>query len=61
MSEPKSLTRTQIEQLIAYCEERETVKWYYGNREQFEKRHKRIVEYLNELLKQYEPKIGGTD
>ena len=47
----KDWKRTEIEQLLSYCEHREREMWYYGNREYFEKRHESIKEKLNEMLK----------
>jgi hypothetical protein len=43
------LTAKELEQLISYVYDRESVGWYYGNKEQFEKRHENIKREL-ELL-----------
>jgi len=39
-----------INQLMAYAENRDRDGWYYGNREQFEKRHLEILEFLNKII-----------
>lgn len=39
-----------INQLLAYVENRDREGWYYGNREQFEKRHREILEFLRGFL-----------
>lgn len=44
------MTQTQIEQLLAYCESAEREGWYYGNKEQFIKRHEAIVKFLEKML-----------
>lgn len=46
---PIRLTRTMLEQLQSYVDHRDDPDrggWYYGNREQFEKRHNTIKEWL---------------
>lgn len=45
------LTLAEINQLLAYCEERDRDGWYYGVREHFEKRHESIVKKLNLMIK----------
>jgi len=40
-------TPAELNQLLEYCFERERSIWYYGNKEQFEKRHKSIIKKLN--------------
>ena len=42
-------TPTEVSQLLSYCEDVEREGWYYGNREQFNKRHKNIVNKLKSL------------
>ena len=42
---------TEIYQLIYYCREREKENWYYGNKEQFEKRHADIKKELEKARK----------
>lgn len=46
----EKLTDAQIRQLLSYCEEREREGWYRGNKAHFEKRHKKIIEYLESLI-----------
>jgi hypothetical protein len=36
------LTIPQLQQLLSYVHDREREGWYYGNKEQFEKRHEQI-------------------
>jgi len=40
------LTDAERNQLRSYLEERDREGWYYGNREQFERRHLRLKELL---------------
>lgn len=44
------LTGTELEQLMTYVLDREQIGWYYGNKEQFEKRHQNIKRELELLL-----------
>ena len=44
------LTRTELQQLINYCKERDKDGWYYGNKEQFDKRHFEIETQLERAL-----------
>ncbi len=44
------LTDTELQQLMTYVLDREQVGWYYGNKEQFEKRHQNIKRELDLLL-----------
>jgi hypothetical protein len=48
------LRTTHFDQLISYAESAEREGWYYGNEDQFQKRHKEILEFLNEQLKSLE-------
>lgn len=41
-------TKTELEQLYSYCEDREREGWYYGNKKQFENRHESIKKKLKE-------------
>jgi hypothetical protein len=43
--EPK-LTRALVEQMRSYFDDRDEVGWYYGNKEQFEKRHEIIRQWF---------------
>ena len=40
---------TEIEQLNNYLESAEEEGWYYGNKEYFDKRHKRLKEFISKL------------
>lgn len=55
MSSPKDkekrITHTEAIQLLCYIEEREREGWHYGNKQQFEKRHKNIKKYIENLIK----------
>jgi hypothetical protein len=50
------LRTTHFDQLISYAESAECEGWYYGNKDQFQKRHKEILEFLNEQRKSLDPK-----
>ena len=45
------LKKTEIEQLSFYVEVVEKLGEYYGNKKQFDNRHKKIKEFLANLLK----------
>ena len=45
-------TRTELEQLLSYCEARNSEGWYYGNKEQFEKRHFEIETQIERAIEQ---------
>jgi len=45
----EKFTKTEIQQIESYARERERVGWYYGNKEQFEKRHQSIINKLQTL------------
>lgn len=45
-----ALTRTQLDQMLSYANQAYVDGWYYGNREQFNMRHKRIMEWLQEQI-----------
>ena len=47
----EKFTKTEIQQIESYARERERVGWYYGNKEQFEKRHQSIINKLQTLQK----------
>jgi len=49
------LKRTEVQQLLSYCEERDRDGWYYGNKEQFEKRHFEIMTQLERALEELTP------
>lgn len=42
------LSKTEIEQMRIYIETRQREGWYYGNKKHFEKREKRILEWLSQ-------------
>ena len=42
--------KTELQQLLSYCEHRDREGWYYGNREQFEKRHFEITTQIQRAL-----------
>lgn len=46
------LTRTMLEQMKSYLEDRDESGqgWYYGNREQFEERHRAIKSWLKQEI-----------
>lgn len=46
-----NLRRTHYEQLITYFDYAESEGWYYGNKEQFVKRHNELKEWLEDLIK----------
>ena len=43
----KGLRPAHFTQLLEYINEREKECWYYGNKEQFEKRHEALTAYEN--------------
>ena len=48
------LTKTELEQLQSYCNNRDEgdmAGWYYGNKEQFEKRHSIIKNKIYVAIK----------
>ena len=46
------LTKTQLEQLLSYCESVMSEGWYYGNKAQFFVRHNAIVAWAEAALKE---------
>ena len=46
------LRATHFEQLLSYVEDNERIGTYYGNKEQYEKRHEEIKEWLEEIIKE---------
>jgi len=44
-----TLTTTEITQLLSYAAHAEQAGWYYGNKAHFQKRHRKILKYLNAL------------
>ena len=47
------LTKTELKQLLSYCNDVQEQGWYYGNKEQFEKRHFEITTQLSRVLEEY--------
>ena len=45
------LRPTHYQQLLYYLEDREESRYYYGNKEQFWKRHNEVKKWLEELLR----------
>lgn len=45
------LTLTMLEQIETYVDDREMIGWYYGNKQQFEKRHDAIKKWLEQELR----------
>jgi hypothetical protein len=45
-----NLRHTHFDQLLAYVDFRDREPWYYGNRQQFEKRHEEIKAWLEEIV-----------
>lgn len=48
----RGLRRTHFDQLLSYLTDREDDGWYYGNKKQFEKRHKDLREWLEGIIDQ---------
>ena len=46
------MTKTQLQQMLSYCEHAANEGWYYGNKEQFIARHEAIVKWIQEQLKE---------
>jgi len=50
---PKGWSRAYIAQIATYINARDSSRdsgWYYGNREQFEKRHRLIKEWAENMV-----------
>jgi hypothetical protein len=43
-------TKAEIRQLLAYASERESSGWYYGKKDDFNNRHAKIVDKLEQML-----------
>ena len=54
---PRGWSKSYIHQLAEYVRYRDIAGYYYGNREQFEKRHKEILEWIEN----YEDEVYGED
>ncbi|KKM80354.1 hypothetical protein LCGC14_1340720 [marine sediment metagenome] len=46
----KGLRVTHFYQLLSYMKDRDEAGWYYGNREQFEQRHKDLQKWLEGII-----------
>ena len=46
-------TKAELNQLWSYCEARDREDWYYGNKEQFEKRHFEISTRIQRALEEF--------
>ena len=46
-------TKAELKQLLSYCGERDKEEWYYGNKEQFEKRHFEISTKIERALEEF--------
>ena len=44
------LRKSHLEQLLSYIENRDREKWYYGNKDQFEKRHQEILNWITNAV-----------
>ena len=47
------LRQSHIYQMLSYLKDCEDSGWYYGNKQQFFKRHKEIKEWLENLLERH--------
>jgi hypothetical protein len=52
------LSLTHFKQLMAYLEDRDLQKWYYGNRKQFETRHEELRQWLTDIIETVGSKNG---
>jgi len=46
----RGMRMSHFKQLLALIEMRDRSGWYYGNREQFEKRHKELKEWVEGII-----------
>ncbi len=46
----KRLRKTHFDQLLSYIMERDRDGWYYGNKDQFEKRHRDLMQWVKGIL-----------
>ncbi len=46
----KGMRKTHFDQLLMYIMERDREEWYYGNKEQFEKRHRDLMQWVEGIL-----------
>ena len=45
----RGLRKAHLRQLVEYIRQRDDDAWYYGNREQFEKRHADLLELADRV------------
>lgn len=46
------LTNAMLEQLQVYIQTRDETGWYYGNKEQFERRHQALIRWIETEISQ---------
>ena len=56
-----NIGKTHYEQLLSYAEFMERDGSYYGNKAQYEKRHKQIVLFLTEAIQKIDSKKSAND
>lgn len=44
------LRKTHFKQLLSYVEDAENLGWYYGNKKQFNQRHKDLHAWLEDIV-----------
>lgn len=54
-----NLSRADVDQLRHYILERDREGFYYGNREQFEKRHKHLIDEICRVAESF-PDVEGS-
>jgi len=45
-----NLRKTHFNQLLSYIEHQEDEGWYYGNKEQFNKRHMELKQFIKQVI-----------
>jgi len=45
----KGMRKAHLRQLSNYIHERDREEWHYGNKEQFESRHKDLIKWVDDL------------
>lgn len=46
----EGLRRAHFTQLYSYLEARDREEWYYGNRDQFERRHRELLDWIEGVI-----------
>jgi hypothetical protein len=54
------LRETHYQQLLSYLNDVESNGWYYGNKQQFMKRHNELKEWVNQLIEAHNQDKLGT-